>query len=86
MAGPMQRILGQLVAANGTLCGTPITIRNAGTTGNLDQPTVATRDGVEFVVGWHDGVSNDVQLRRCEITGICGGQTTTFGAIKAGQR
>ena len=79
--GPMQRIVGQVVAASGALCGTPETIVNHGVGGDVKTPVVATRDGNEFVFAWHDDVANTVQVRRVVVGGACGSTTWTADAI-----
>ena len=79
--GPMQRIVGQVVAASGALCGTPETIANTGVGGDVKTPVVATRDGNEFVFAWHDDVANTVQVRRVVVGGACGSTTWTADAI-----
>lgn len=79
--GPMQRIVAQLVNSLGSLCGTPETIANNGAAGDVGAPTVATRDGNEFVVAWQNGVTNGIQLRRVVVSGPCGSNTWTFDGI-----
>lgn len=82
-AGPMQRVIGQLVSSLGSLCGVTQTIANNGAGGDVGAPAVATRDGNEFVVAWENGVTSSLQLRRFVVSGACGGTTWTFDSILA---
>jgi hypothetical protein len=77
------RIIAQVVDAFGALCGSPVTIVNSGSTGDVRAPTVATRDGNEFVVAWHDAVASTVKLRRGVVSGACGSTSWTFDAIQS---
>lgn len=81
MAGPMQRLYVQVVAASGALCDTPASVVNYGSTGDVDMPAVATRDGSEFVFAWHDAIASTVQVRRGVVGGACGSTSWVFDPI-----
>ena len=83
IAGPMQRLYAQVVAANGSVCGRPDLLVNSGSGGNVDGPVVATRDGNEFVFAWHDAVAGTVAMRRGVVAGACGSASWTFDPIVA---
>ncbi len=75
------RIIAQAVDGSGALCGTPVTIVNSGSGADLRDPTIATRDGNEFVVAWHDAVANTVKLRRGVVSGACGSTSWAWDTI-----
>jgi hypothetical protein len=77
------RIIAQLVDASGASCGAPVTIVNSGSSADLRAPAVATRDGNEFVVAWHDAVASTVKLRRGVVSGVCGSTSWAFDAIQS---
>ena len=77
----LTRIPAQVVDDSGVLCGTPVTIVNNGSNGDVRTPAIGTRDGNEFVVTWHDAVANTVKLRRGVVSGACGSTSWTFDAI-----
>lgn len=77
------RIIAQLVESSGALCGGPVTIVNSGNSADLRAPTVASRDGNEFVVAWHDAVASTVKLRRGVVSGACGSTSWAFDPIQS---
>ncbi len=82
--GPMQRIVGQRVAAqtvsaSAALCGVPFTIVGGAT--DVDNPTVATDDGVHFSVAWQDNPTATVRMRTGVLSGSCAAPSATLGSI-----
>lgn len=68
---PYQRFTAQLLDSAGNACGGPITLWNGGPTVNLGAPSIATRDGNEFVVVWEEISTHTIQLRRLVWSGTC---------------
>lgn len=79
MAGPLERIVGQTIDGFGNLCGATVTL--VGGSGLVDEPAVATKDGLEFAVAWHDAAAGHVSLRRGTWTGTCGSGSLSLGPV-----
>jgi hypothetical protein len=78
----MTRLFAQVVDDSGVLCGTPDTVVNNGS-GDVRSPAVATRDGSEFVITWHDAAASTVKLRRGVVSGACGSTSWAWDGILA---
>lgn len=78
----MTRLFAQVVDDSGVLCGTPETVVNTGS-GDVRSPSVATRDGSEFVVAWEDAAASTVRLRRGVVGGACGSTNWAWDGILA---
>lgn len=76
----MTRLFAQVVDDSGVLCGTPETVVNTGS-GDVRSPSVATRDGSEFVVAWEDAAASTVKLRRGVVGGACGSTSWAWDGI-----
>ncbi|MBL8738476.1 MAG: hypothetical protein JNL12_18745 [Planctomycetes bacterium] len=76
----MTRLFAQVVDDSGVLCGTPETVVNTGS-GDVRSPSVATRDGSEFVVAWEDAAASTVKLRRGVVGGACGSTNWAWDGI-----
>ena len=78
----MTRLFAQVVDDSGVLCGTPVTVVNNGA-GDVRAPAIATRDGSEFVIAWHDAAATTVKLRRGVVSGACGSTSWVWDGILA---
>lgn len=78
----MTRLFAQVVDDSGVLCGTPVTVVNNGA-GGVRAPAIATRDGSEFVIAWHDAAATTVKLRRGVLGGACGSTSWAWDGILA---
>ena len=78
----MTRLFAQVVDDSGVLCGTPETVVNNGA-GDVRAPAVASRDGSEFVVAWHDAAASTLKLRRVVVSGACGSTNWAWDGILA---
>lgn len=65
-----QRFNGQMFDGSGNGCGSAITLYN-NAAADLGPPSIATRDGNEFVVTWEDTVTHTIGLRRVVWSGSC---------------
>jgi len=79
---PLTRIYGQLITAGGTLCGVPITLRNAGAGSDLRRPTIASPDAATFAVAWQDAIAERIELRMLVWTGSCAAGSWSTGLLQ----
>ncbi|MBL9079097.1 MAG: hypothetical protein JNL08_16455 [Planctomycetes bacterium] len=63
------------------VCGTEVVVAPPTTGVMLLTPTVATRDGNEFVVAWEDSAGNAIGARRVVWSGTCAGGGWTLDPI-----
>lgn len=79
---PFTRLYGQLVDVNGSLCGVPELIRNAGAGSDLRTPTIATPDGSTFACAWQDAIAQRLELRVLVWTGSCAAGSWSSGLLQ----